>query len=87
MILDRGFIIVETTEVFRDWLKKNSENEFLKFDESEPSIYLIEDDFLEDDLVIKTYFEEIFMYELESTGVQESLWPEITFDEFNRFFF
>lgn len=86
MILDRGYICLEVTEIFKDWSKKNSNNQVLNFDECEPTIYLIEDDFLDDDLVIIKYFEEIFMYELESTGIHESLWPSITIEVFQAFF-
>jgi hypothetical protein len=82
MILDRGYIIVEPKEKFKNWIKLNQENDFVSLDETEPSIYLIEDNFLEDDIVIKSYYEEIFMYELESTGIHDSFWPEITLDEF-----
>ena len=41
---------------------------------------------MDDELVLKNSFEEIFMYELESTSVHESNWPLITLDQFQEFF-
>ena len=86
MILDRGYIMVEPTANMIEWLKKHQEIEPIQLDEYEPSVYLIEDDFMDDELVLKKYFEEIFVYELESTAVHESLWPSINLTEFNYFF-
>ena len=86
MILDRGYIIVETKQQFIDWLMKHEDTEPIKLDEIEPTVYLIEDDFMDDELVLKNSFAEIFMYELESTSVHESNWPLITLDQFQEFF-
>ena len=86
MILDRGFIMVEAKPEFMNWLKKHSDNSLIGIDDSEPSVYLITDDFLDDELVIKQNFEEIFIYELESTSIHESFWPEINLAEFYHYF-
>jgi hypothetical protein len=86
MIVDRGFIMVEAQSEFINWIQLNAKDTVIGIEDSEPSIYLITDDFLDDDLVIKQYYEEIFLYELELCGIDESLWPEITLDNFNRFF-
>ena len=86
MILDRGYIIIEPKQPFIDWLMKHEDTEPVKLEEIEPSVYLIEDDFMDDDIVLQQYYEEIFMYELESTSVHESKWPLITLDQFKEFF-
>lgn len=86
MILDRGFIIVEAKTEFMNWLKKHSDDFLIGIDDSEPSVYLITDDFLDDELVIKQNFEEIFIYELEISGIDDSKWPEINLDNFNFYF-
>jgi hypothetical protein len=86
MIVDRGFIIVEAQPEFIQWVQANSEESLIGIEDSEPSVYLITDDFLDDELVIKQYFQEMFLYELEISGIDESLWPEIKLENFKRFF-
>ena len=86
MIVDRGFIMVEAKREFIEWIEKNSKDSLIGLEDSEPSIYLISDDFLEDELVIKQNYEEIFLYELEISGVGEDIWPEINIDNFQNYF-
>jgi len=86
MIIDRGFILVEAKNEFVHWMQLHSEDSLIGLEDSEPSIYLITDDFLDDELVIKQHFEEIFLYELEITGIDEKFWPEIHLDNFKHFF-
>lgn len=86
MIVDRGFIMVEAQHEFIQWVLVNSEESLIGIEDSEPSIYLITDDFLDDELVIKQYFQEMFLYELEISGIDESFWPEIKLENFKRFF-
>jgi hypothetical protein len=86
MIVDRGFIMVEAKPEFIEWIEKNSKDSLIGLEDSEPSIYLISDDFLEDELVIKQNYEEIFLYELEISGVGEDIWPEINIDNFQNYF-
>jgi hypothetical protein len=86
MILDRGYIIVEPKQQFIDWLMKHQDTEPVKLEEVEPTVYLIDDDFMDDEIVLNKSYEEIFMYELESTAVHESFWPLITIEQFKEFF-
>ena len=86
MILDRGFIIVEPKTDFINWIQKYSKDSPIGLEDSEPSLYLITDDFLDDDLVIKQNYEEIFLYELEISGIDDAYWPEINLDNFNCYF-
>jgi hypothetical protein len=86
MIVDRGFIMVEAKREFIEWIEKNSKDSLIGLEDSEPSIYLISDNFLEDELVIKQNYEEIFLYELEISGVGEDIWPEINIDNFQNYF-
>ncbi len=86
MIVDRGFIMVEAQPEFFNWVQANSEESLIGIEDSEPSVYLITDDFLDDELVIKQYFQEMFLYELEISGIDESFWPEIKLENFNQFF-
>jgi hypothetical protein len=86
MIVDRGFIIVEAKNEFIQWLQKHSNDSLIGLEDSEPSIYLITDDFLDDEIIIKQHYEEIFLYELEISGIDESIWPEIHLENFRHFF-
>jgi hypothetical protein len=86
MIVDRGFIMVEAQPEFIQWVQKYSKDSVIGLEDSEPSIYLITDDFMDDEIVIKQHFEEIFAYELEISGIDESDWPEIHLDNFMRLF-
>jgi hypothetical protein len=64
MIVDRGFIMVEAQSEFINWIQINAKDTVIGIEDSEPSIYLITDDFLDDDLVIKQYYEEIILTDL-----------------------
>jgi 5-formaminoimidazole-4-carboxamide-1-beta-D-ribofuranosyl 5'-monophosphate synthetase len=86
MIVDRGFIMVEAQPEFIQWVQKHSKDSVIGLEDLEPSIYLITDDFMDDEIVIKQHFEEIFAYELEISGIDESVWPEIHLDNFMRLF-
>ena len=58
-IINRGFICVAPTPIFMEWALKNSdENQFFTSD-PEPSIYLVEDDFWEDSLILEKYYKKI----------------------------
>ncbi len=78
--------MVEAQPEFIQWVQKYSKDSVIGLEDSEPSIYLITDDFMDDEIVIKQHFEEIFAYELEISGIDESVWPEIRLDNFTRFF-
>ena len=59
----------------------------LLFQNDEPSIYLIEEDFWEEDAVITTYFSKIAKSEFETVNPNKETWPIISnAEEFNAYF-
>lgn len=84
-LTDSGFITVWPTQKFIDWATQQ-DAELVLFDDMEPTVYLIEDDFLEDEPVLKKYFKEIFVSELSAVSEDEGAFPEIKFEIFTEWF-
>lgn len=62
-------------------------DEFLALDEfSEPSVYLIEEDFMDEEPILKSHFKKIFQNELNTISEDESLYPEIKWEVFCEWF-
>jgi len=84
-IVNRGYIIISPKKPFIDWAV--SQDEEYELDESsEPNVYLIEEDFFEDEPVIKANFKKIFKNELFSVSDEEDNFPEITVENFELWF-
>ncbi|MFM6935500.1 MAG: hypothetical protein ACKOXP_08660 [Flavobacteriales bacterium] len=74
-ILNRGQIVVFPTKKFEEWATKNSE-ETLYFSESpEPTVYLIEEEFWDDELIIEKYRKKILRREFSEICMDETTWP------------
>lgn len=84
-IVNRGYIVVHPKQHYIDWANQ-FEDEFLMDEFSEPTVYLIEDDFFEDDQVLKANFKKIFNNELIAVTEDESTYPEITLENFDAWF-
>ena len=86
-ILNRGFINVKPTPLFLQWKNEITEEELIEAENQEATMYLIEDDFWEDDAMIKKYFKKIASQEFFSVSDNKNHWPEIK-DEahFNHYF-
>lgn len=84
-IVNRGYLSVRPTKLFIDWANQNDED-FSDLDTSEASIYLIEEDFYDDEPVLKSHFKKVFLNELEAVTEDESVYPEIKFEIFNAWF-
>lgn len=64
-IVNRGFITVRPKKAFLDWANQfDDELQFSENDDCEASIYLIEEEFWEADLILEKYFKKIFENEL-----------------------
>lgn len=83
--VNRGYISVTPKAKFIAWASENDE-EGQEFLESESTVYLIEDDFFDDETVLKGHFKNIFMNELSAVTENEELYPEIKFENFNEYF-
>lgn len=84
-IVNRGYIIIRPKQTFIDWAVK--EDEEYSLDEfSEPNVYLIEDDFFEDEPVLKSNFKKIFKNELSAVSGNQENFPEISIENFELWF-
>jgi hypothetical protein len=84
-IVNRGYIIIRPKQPFIDWaIKQDEEYELDEF--SEPNVYLIEEDFFEDEPVIKANFKKIFNNEIYAVSSEEENFPEITLENFEEWF-
>lgn len=87
-IVNRGFISVTPKKAFFDWANTFEDDiQFQSDDILEPTIYLIEEDFIEEGPIIERNFKGIFANELNMvTDIMED-WPEKrTMDVFNEWF-
>jgi hypothetical protein len=76
-LLNRGYIVVNHRQAYWNWVKSvDEECIFNEADQCEPTLYLIKEDFFDDDILIENYFKKIFKAELMSVTDNESLWPE-----------
>jgi hypothetical protein len=83
--VNRGYIIVRPKKAFIEWANANDED-YNDLTENEPSVYLIEEDFYDDEVVLKANFKKIFTNELLSVSEDDSTFPEITYEIFNDWF-
>lgn len=84
-IVNRGYIYIKPLPPFFEWANQHDED-FENLTDNEGSIYLIEDDFYDDEPVIKANFKKIFENELFAITDNEELFPEITFEQFEQWF-
>ena len=59
-ILNRGQIVVFQSENFQSWAKQNSEEDLFFSSQTEPSVYLIEEEFWDDELILEKHRKKIF---------------------------
>lgn len=84
-IVNRGYLIIQPKQPFISWAK--SQDETYELDEyAEPNVYLIEEDFFEDEPVLKSNFKKIFENELLAVIDDIDVFPEITFENFEDWF-
>lgn len=76
--VNRGFISITPTPLFISWAIKNSDEEQFFTNNPEPSIYLVEDDFWEDDIILRKYFKKIAQEEFNAICSDEKKNPIIS---------
>jgi hypothetical protein len=86
-ILNRGQIVIFPTENFQQWATQNSEEELFLTTTAEPTVYLIEEEFWEDELIIEKYRKKIMKREFSEICSDESKWPIVKDNEQFRFYF
>lgn len=84
-IVNRGYMIVTPKKAFIDWANQHDED-YSDLVDNEASVYLIEDDFYDDETIIKSNFKTVFRNELLAVTEDEEVFPAIKMEEFNAFF-
>ncbi len=86
-IVNRGFISILPTPVFIQWSLNNSDEEAFFTENPEPSIYLIEDDFWDNEVTLEKYYKKIINAEFSALCSSDDKFPKIeTLDEFKSYF-
>ena len=86
-VLNRGYIIVSPKSIFFHELTPQANNDYLVSEEPEPSIYLIEEDFWDDDTVLKKYYKRIVLGEMSQLEIKDAnLLGKIKFENIHEYF-
>ena len=86
-LLNRGFIIVSPKPVFINDIVKLKADAIMTPNDSEPSIYLIEEDFWDDEAVLRKYYKKIVAAEIDQLGLNnEELKSKINLDNIHEYF-
>jgi hypothetical protein len=86
-IINRGQIVIFPTKNFEAWALQHSEDELYFSENPEPSVYLIEEEFWEDELVLEKYRKKIIKRECSEICSEEEKWPIIKNNEQFRHYF
>lgn len=86
-IVNRGFLIVSPKQPFFDWANEFEEEIFFsEEDDVEPTVYLIDEDFIETEQVIRDQFKKIFLNELNMITDNTEDHPKINEQLFHEWF-
>lgn len=86
-LLNRGQIVVYPTKQFEKWASQHSDDTLYFTEHPEPSVYLIEEDFWEEDVIIEKYRKKILARECSEICLDQSKWPLIKDNEtFSSYF-
>ena len=86
-LLNRGQIVVFPTKAFETWSSLNSEEELFFAEDPEPTVYLIEEEFWDDELILEKHRKKIFQRECLAVCADESKWPQMKDNEQFRSYF
>ena len=88
--INRNVLMVEPTEVFLEWAKKNPDTDLeLTMDEllADCTAYLIPEQEADPEAWLRRNFKTIFEIELDGWCTDPSLWPKVrSFKAFKKFF-
>ena len=87
-ILNRGFILViPKTNFIKEVMSHAQSKNVLTPNSSEPSVYLIEEDFWDDEVILKKYHKKIISAELRQIEQEKNIHVEhINFENFHEYF-
>ena len=84
-IVNRGYMIVKPKKAFLDWANSCDED-YNDLTNVEANVYLIEEEFYEDEPIIRANFKKVFRNELLAVSEDESKYPEISEKNFFEWF-
>lgn len=86
-ILNRGFISVKPTTEFLNWKKSQANEELIEPDIAEATVYLIEDEFWDEEEILKKYFKKIAKHEFQNCLETINSIPKIeSVEDFFKYF-
>ena len=88
-LINRGFLTVRPKQAFWDWANQYDKNDLMlsENDDTEGSVYLIEDDFFDTEPILEKQFKKILKNELGSVNLDEETWPKkLNFELFQEWF-
>jgi len=74
-LINRGFISVKPSSLFIEWLKSYDSAVLITAKDAEATVYLIEEEFWDDALILKTYAKKIATSTFAEYGCDEAHWP------------
>lgn len=86
-ILNRGYISVTPKTPFWEEVEKVNQSQIINYKNSEATIYLIEEDFWDDEVILKKHFKKIILSEkrqVDTTG--ELKLAQISFENIRDYF-
>jgi hypothetical protein len=76
-LLNRGYIVIRHKQAYWNWVQEIDQDcDLNEDDDCEPTVYLINEDFFDDEVLVEQYFKKIFKSELTMVTDNETLWPE-----------
>ena len=86
-MLNRGYISIKPTEEFLKWKISHSKEELIEPENTEATIYLIEDEFWDENEVLKKYYKKIAKQEFNALSESIDHFPEIeSIEDFSSYF-
>lgn len=75
-LINRGFLMVKPKQAFIDWVLTIDPELLIDLD-SEGSLYLIEEEFWDDDLILQKYLKQIWQQECAAILTEEAEFPDL----------
>ena len=86
-LLNRGFISIIPKREFLEWKLSVLKEELIEPESPEPTIYLIEDEFWDEDEILKKYFNKIAKQEFNAISESSESWPKMgDVEQFSKYF-
>lgn len=85
--VNRGYLLVKPTQKFLDWANSFDTDFPMTLEFVEGNLYLIEEDFMETEPILKAHFKKIFENECIAITDDSEDWPcEFKLENFEQYF-